>query len=156
VINKDVLSGIILLGVAALYYAATLQIPESSLSDEVGARGMPGILGALLAGLGLLIAARGVIMGRKPVPVTEVRADDESEAPPRRALGFLAIAAGYVIVAPLVGFGPALALLIAAIALYEGAVPSWRMALVAVAGALAFWLLFVQLLGVEQPRSLFF
>jgi ABC-type cobalamin transport system permease subunit len=59
-------------------------------------------------------------------------------------------------VAPLVGFGPALALLIAAIALYEGAVPSWRMALVAVAGALAFWLLFVQLLGVEQPRSLFF
>ena len=155
-INKDVLSGIILFVVAAFYYAATLQIPESSLSDEVGAQGMPQILAAMLAGLGLLIAARGLIMGRKPAPVTEVQADDEGEAPPRRALGFLVIAAGYVIVAPLVGFGPALALLIAAIAIYEGAVPSWRLALVAVAGALVFWLLFVQLLGVEQPQSLFF
>jgi hypothetical protein len=158
VINKDVLSGVILLAVAALYYAATLQIPDSSLSDEVGAQGMPQILAATLAGLGLLIAARGVIIGRKPAhaPVTKVEADDEGEAPPRRALGFLVIAAGYVIVAPLVGFGPALALLIAAIAIYEGAVPSWRLALVAVAGALVFWLLFVQLLGVEQPQSLFF
>jgi hypothetical protein len=154
--NKDVLSGIILLVVAALYYAATLQIPESSLSDEVGARGLPHILAILLAGLGALITARGVIMGRKSVSAAPVVTDDEEEAPPRRALGFLAIAAGYVIVAPLVGFAPALALLIAAIAVYEGAVPSWRMAVVAAAGAIAFWLLFVQLLGVEQPRSLLF
>jgi putative tricarboxylic transport membrane protein len=152
--NKDVLSGIILLVVAALYYAATLQIAESSLSDEVGAQGLPRILAALLAGVAVLIIARGVIMARKPLRATPVQADDE--APPRRALGFLAIAAGYVVVAPLVGFAPALALLIAAVAIYEGAVPSWRTAVVAVAGALAFWLLFVQLLGVEQPRSLFF
>jgi hypothetical protein len=31
--------------------------------------------------------------------------------------------------------------------------PSWRVAAVAVAGAFAFWLLFVQILGVEQPRA---
>jgi putative tricarboxylic transport membrane protein len=154
--NKDVVSGLILLVVAALYYAATLQIPESSLSDEVGAQGIPLILAILLATLAVLITARGVIMGRKPSPAAPVPTNDEAEAPPRRALGFLAIAAGYVIAAPLVGFAPALALLIAAIAIYEGAVPSWRLALVAVAGALVFWLLFVQLLGVEQPQSLFF
>ena len=154
--NKDVVSGIILLVVTALYYAATLQIPESSLSDEVGAQGMPLILAVLLGLLGVLVTARGLILRRKPVLAAEVRSDDEDEAPPRRALGFLAIAAGYVIVAPLVGFAPALALLIAAIAIYEGAVPSWRTALVAIAGALGFWLLFVRLLGVEQPQSLFF
>jgi putative tricarboxylic transport membrane protein len=70
--------------------------------------------------------------------------------------GFAAIAAGYVLVAPLVGFAPALALLIAAVAVYEGMRPSWRVAVVAAAGACAFWLLFVQILGVEQPRSLLF
>ena len=155
-INKDVASGIILLIVAALYYAATLQIPESSLSDEVGAQGMPLILAILLALLAVLITARGLILARKPGPAAAAQTDDEEEATPQRALGFLAIAAGYVIVAPLVGFAPALALLIAAIAIYEGALPTWRTALVAIVGALGFWLLFVRLLGVEQPQSMFF
>jgi hypothetical protein len=59
-------------------------------------------------------------------------------------------------VAPLVGFGAGLALLIAAVAVYEGMRLSWRLAVVAAAGALGFWLLFVRLLGVEQPASMFF
>jgi hypothetical protein len=71
-------------------------------------------------------------------------------------LGLLGIAAAYIVVAPLVGYGVALALMIAAVAMYEGMRPSWRMAVVAAAGALAFWLLFVQLLGVEQPTGLLF
>jgi putative tricarboxylic transport membrane protein len=101
----------------------------------------------------VLIVVRGLAMSRKPQLAVAADGDEEETAPPRRALGFLAIAAGYVVVAPLVGFGPALALLIAAIAVYEGMRPSWRVAVVAVAGAVAFWLLFVQFLGVEQPRA---
>jgi putative tricarboxylic transport membrane protein len=156
--NKDVLSGVILLIVAGAYYWATLQIPDSSLSDEVGAQGLPRILAVLLAGLALLIIVRGLAMERKRLVSVQVDANgdvEEGMASPRRALGFLAIAAGYVVVAPFLGFAPALALLIAAVAIYEGMKPSWRLALVAVAGAIAFWLLFVQLLGVEQPASLF-
>jgi putative tricarboxylic transport membrane protein len=153
--NKDVLSGIILLIVAGLYHAATLQIPESSLSDEVGAQGLPRILALVLAALAVLIVFRGVLTTRKRQLADQPVTEDEGEAPPQRALGLLAIAAGYIIAAPLVGFAPALALLIAAVAIYEGAAPSWRMAVVAVAGGVAFWLLFVQLLGVEQPRALF-
>jgi hypothetical protein len=95
-------------------------------------------------------------MSRQHQPAAGTDTDEEETAPPSRALGFLAIAAGYVIVAPLVGFGPALALLIAAVAVYEGMRFSWRVAVVAVGGAFAFWLLFVQLLGVEQPRAPFF
>jgi putative tricarboxylic transport membrane protein len=154
--NKDVLSGLILLGVAAGYYWATLQIPDSSMSDEVGAQGLPTILAALLAGLAVLIVLRGVARARARQLVDSEAAEEDVEAPPQRALGLLAIAAGYIIVAPLVGFAPALALLIAAVALYEGMTPSWRMAFVAVCGALAFWLLFVRLLGVEQPGSTLF
>ena len=153
--SKDVLSGAVLLVVAAAYYWAMLQIPESSLSDEVGAQGLPRILVFLLAGLALLILARGFLAPRKR-PAADVDAGENPDAAPRRALGFLAIAAGYVVVSPLVGYGPALALLIATVALYEGTKPSWRTAVIAIGGAVVFWLLFVQLLGVEQPSSALF
>jgi hypothetical protein len=43
--------------------------------------------------------------------------------------------------------------LIAAVAVYEGVALSWRVAAVAAGGAIVFWVLFVQLLGVEQPQS---
>jgi putative tricarboxylic transport membrane protein len=154
--NKDVVSGLALLGLAAAYYWALRQIPDSSLSDEVGAQGLPLILAILLAGLAVAIVLRGLAVSRRRQPASEASADDDETAPPRRALGFVAIAAGYVLVTPLVGFAPALALLIAAVAVFEGTRPSWRVAAVAVAGAFAFWLLFVQILGVEQPRSVFF
>jgi putative tricarboxylic transport membrane protein len=154
--NKDVLSGVILLAVAVAYYWATGLIFDSSLSDEVGAQGLPRMLAFLLAGLALLIVGRGLVTARRPQLVADADHDDEKVAATPRALGFLAIAVGYVVVAPLFGFGPALALLIAAIAMYEGMRPSWRLALVAAGGAFVFWLLFVQILGVEQPQSLFF
>lgn len=153
--NKDVVSGLILLGVSAAYYWATQQIPGSSLSDEVGAQGLPTMLAIVLALVAVLIVIRGLAMGRGRQLATAAN-DDEDTAPPSRALGFLAIAAGYVLVAPLIGFAPALALLIAAVAVYEGLRPSWRMAVVAVSGGIAFWLLFVQILGVEQPQAFFF
>jgi len=155
--NKDVLSGVILLVGAGAYYWATLQIPDSSLSDEVGAQGLPRILAFLLAALAVLILVRGLTTARRrPLAVDAGADDEEATATPRRALGLLAIAAGYVVVAPVVGFAPALALLIAAVAIYEGMRPSWRMAAVAVTGAIGFWLVFVQLLGVEQPASSLF
>ena len=153
--NKDVLSGAVLLLVAAAYYWATLQISESSLSDEVGAQGLPRILAFLLAGLALLILVRGFLGSRKRL-APDIDVTEDPDASPRRALGFLAIAAGYVVVSPLVGYGPALALLIAAVAVYEGTKPSWRTAVIAIGGAVVFWLLFVQLLGVEQPSSALF
>lgn len=154
--NKDVLGGVILLIAAGAYYWVTLQIPDSSLADEVGAQGLPRILAFVLAALALLIIVRGLVLARQHRPAVPVDADEEETASPRRAIGFLVIAAGYVIVAPLIGFGPALALLIAAVAMYEGMRPSWRMGAVAVCGAVAFWLLFVGLLGVEQPASRLF
>jgi hypothetical protein len=61
-----------------------------------------------------------------------------------------------MLVAPLVGYAAAVALLIAVVAVYEGVAPSWRVPAVAVAGAALYWLTFVALLGVEQPTSRFF
>ncbi len=64
--NKDILSGGLLLAGAGVYWWATTQIPESSLSDEVGAQGLPRILALLLVAVALLIVARGLLAARKP------------------------------------------------------------------------------------------
>ena len=150
-IDRDLASGILLLVVAVAYYAVTVRIPISTLSDEVGPQGLPTILAVLLAVLGAALALRGAFK-RRAVQTGTGSSDDEEGTLPR-ALGFLGIGAGYILIAPVLGYVPAVALLIAAIAVYEGVRPSWRVGAVALAGAVGFWLTFVKLLGVVQPTS---
>lgn len=151
--NRDVAAGLGLLALAGLYLAGTLQIQGSSLSDEIGADGVPLILAGLLTVLSVLLAVRGWLSGR-----TGRRASPPGEegAPLRRVLGFLGVAALYGPVAHALGYVGGLIFLIAAVALYEGARPSWRLAAVALGGAALFWLMFVQLLGVAQPHGVLF
>ena len=160
---RDIASGAVLLALAGGYHLATRQIPRSSLSDEVGADGLPRLLTAALVLLGAAIALRG-LMQRAPAPARGADAADTTanatadEAPHSalpRALGFLALGVGYMLLAPLVGYVLAVALLIVAVALYEGLAPSWRLAAVACAAGVLYWLVFVALLGVEQPVSRF-
>ena len=125
--RKDLIGSIALLGIAAAYYAASTTIFSSTLADEVGADGIPVLLAALLA-----------------------------EAPALRALGLLGIGALYILVVQILGYFPTIALLIGAVALYEGMRPSWRLVAVALGGAVFFWLLFVMVLGIRQPTGLFF
>ncbi len=69
-----------------------------------------------------------------------------------RALGFLAFGAAYVLLLPFVGYIIATALLIGAIAIYEGAPRrSWIVPVAAIGGGLFYWAIFVKLLGVNQP-----
>ncbi len=154
---KDLLSGGVVLAVAGVYYLGARQILHSSLEDGVGADGLPLILTVLLASLGVMLILRTLLFP-SPSRARSAPADGgEYQAPFPRALGFLAIAVGYALIAPIIGYLPAVALLIAAVAMYEGGMrPSWRLAIIAVGGAMAFWLLFVWLLGVRQPAGMFF
>ena len=152
--NKDIGSGALLLALAALYYWAMLQIPVSSLSDEVGAHGMPTVLAIALAVVSCLILGRGVVaaLGVSPEAAeTSTDEDDRTVATLPRALGVIALGALYIAVASFAGYIPALAVLIFTTAIYEGLQLGWQPAAVAVGGAVVFWLLFVKLLGTEQP-----
>lgn len=142
------------MAVAALYYAATVRIPVSTLGGEVGPHVFPTALALLLGIVGVSLALRGLFAKR--LVAAKASGSAVSEATPLRAFGLLGIGALYIPFALLFGYVPALFLLIACIALYEGAKPSWRMAVIAIAGALLFWLLFVALLGVSQPQSILF
>lgn len=151
--NRDIIAGLGLLGFAGLYFAATLRIQESSLSDEVGAKGMPVVLAALLAVLAVALTVRGWRASRALRPARAEASEDGASF--RRVLGFLGIAAVYGPVAYALGYVAGLIVLIVGIAVYEGARPSWSLLAVAVGGATFFYLAFVKLLGVAQPPGLF-
>jgi hypothetical protein len=144
----------LLLVIAALYFAATVQIPVSTLGGAVGPHAFPTVLAFLLGIIGVSLSLRSLFARR--LVHTKDHTPSESEAKPLRALGMLGIGALYIPFAWLFGYVPALFLLITAIALYERAAPSWRTATIAMGGSLLFWLLFVVVLGVRQPQSILF
>jgi hypothetical protein len=153
--KKDLMASVLLLSVAAVYYAATVRIPISMLADEVGPHGLPTILAALLGLVGLSLGARALLTDRHlPSPTAADR--EQQGASPLRALGLLATGALYVPVAWLLGYIPALVLVLAGVAFYEGMKPSWRMVAVVGGGAAFFWLLFSVILGGPQPTGMLF
>ena len=152
--RKDLVSGAALLAIALIYYAASSSILDTGLADEIGARGLPTVLAALLALVALAIMLRGLV----PAAPDKLHAgkEEEPEAPPLRALGLLVIGALYIPAANFLGYIPALFLLLLGVALYEGARPGWRVLAIAACGTGFFWLLFVALLGVAQPEGSLF
>ena len=148
--NKDALSGLVLLLIAGLYYAATGQIADSTLSDEVGAGGLPQVLSIALAGLGLLLFVRALLAARSAAPPKPAESTDGDARLPR-AVGLLLFGAAYVLVLPYLGYIASIALLIGAIALFERAERPWAVPAVAIGGAVFYWAIFVKLLGVNQP-----
>lgn len=144
--KQEVAGGVALLALATLYLVGAAGIPQSTLSDEIGARGMPYLLGILLAIVSVAIIARGVLV-RAP----DVTGKDDELSPVIRAVGVLACSALYIAVAWLAGYVIATAITLFAVMVYEGAKPGPRVIAIAIAGAVFFWLSFVYFLGVEQP-----
>jgi hypothetical protein len=113
--------------------------------------------------LGLILCAQALLAGRR-VGAGEtahggaaepVEGDSDAEGAGIgglvRAGGMLAIGIVYLLIVRTLGYAPAIALLIAAAALYGGAALSWRLFAIAVTGAVLYWLVFVWLLGIPLP-----
>ncbi|MCK0206641.1 tripartite tricarboxylate transporter TctB family protein [Starkeya koreensis] len=156
--NRDLIAGAVLLAIAGAYYVSIGTIADSTLSDEVGAAGLPLALAGLLALIALVMMARAVLATRAARraggPVAAVEDDEEGDASVPRALGLLLIGAAYVVLLPYAGYVLSVALLIAAVAFYEGAARSWVIPAAAIGGAALYWAIFVKLLGVHQPAGI--
>jgi putative tricarboxylic transport membrane protein len=152
-IHKDSIAGLLLLALAAGYYFMTGSIPSSSLSDEVGADGMPKLLASALAIVACMLIAKGLLATRRPVPVATVEDDVQEHSSINRAMGFAALGVGYMFVAPFIGFAAGVAAIVVAVALYEREPLSPKLLGVGIAGGIGFWLVFVFFLGTEQPVS---
>jgi len=152
--RKDLIAAAILLLIGGAYFAATLEIPSSTLDDGVGPRGFP-----LVVAFGLVVVAAAIAFRALMVmPANAHAPDDDQECESRwpRALGILAFGALYIPLAMLLGYALALFLLLIAVPLYEGMRFSWRVPAVAAGGAAVFYVLFVLVLGVRQPEGLLF
>jgi hypothetical protein len=151
--RRDLACSLTLLAVAGIYYALASDIGETALADEIGPAGLPLIYAAVLAGLGVLIGL-GVVLRHGLGSGKAAPARGSAIGPLlqlRRAAGALGIGVGYLLVVPVIGYPFAIALLIGAMAVYQGERPTARLALVACAGAAALFVLFDLVLGVPMP-----
>jgi putative tricarboxylic transport membrane protein len=160
--NKDTAAGLGLIAIAIAYWLGTNAIPHSVLAGEVRADGLPKLLAWGLGVLGLVLVAQGLLWRARPAPAEAAAADAPVQARswyPHwyshwRALGMIAFAAGYIIAVPTLGYTITIALLLAAVALYNGAARSPRVLLLAVLGAALFYVLFVHVLKVPLPPGI--
>ena len=144
--NREMAGGAALLALAILYLIGASNIPHSTLSDEVGARGIPYLLGVLLA-----LVASGIIAKAAFASAPAQSSEEEDNASFSRVVGLLGCAALFIGVSWLAGYIVASAVTLFAVMVYEGGRPSLRTVAIAICGALFFWLTFVLFLGVQQP-----
>jgi len=143
-LSRDAGLGVLAVVVAGAYYAEATTIQQSLLADAVGADGVPRILAIGMALTGLVLAGRSVL---RPAAAD----DDLPMLAHLRAAGLLAILIIYLLAVPVAGYPLSVAALIAAVAVYAGARVNAKLAVTAVTGAAAFWLMFGWLLGIQLP-----
>jgi len=160
-VNRDVALGGVALALAVVYYLMARAIPSSFLADAVGPQGLPQVYAYVLAGLSILLIVRS--LGRRELP-EKGSGDFSAKSPEKtpdpfsserasawRVAGLLGIGAVYVAIVSWVGYTIALAALMIATTYYQGGGLNRRSVVIAVSGAVALWLLFVVLLGIQQP-----
>jgi len=134
------------LALAFACWRAADGLQRSFLADAVGADGVPKALAAMLALLSAWIAMRAL----------RRREHGAAGHGHLKALGLAGLGFAYLGLVSLAGYPVALALLIAAAALFYGAPATPRTALFAAGSALALWLVFARLLGVAMPGGLLY
>jgi putative tricarboxylic transport membrane protein len=140
----DLWIGLGIAALAAAYYVAALAIPDSMLSDEVGAGGLPKLLAAALAASGVLLAIRS----QAGAPI---RLKFNTEP---RAIGLVVGMTAYIALLPLAGYPLVLAALVAGVALLAGAKPTIWLGVISVAAGIGFWLVFARLFHISVPSGI--
>ena len=149
---SDLVFGCVMLAASVGYYLLATAVPRSLLDDVIGPQGLPKAYALLLAGLSILQIMRSLLRRRDGAMMSAVSRSGQLRSL-WRAGGMLAIGAGYLVVVPWIGYIPSIAGLIFVTILYQKGGSRRRAAVVAVSGALFFWVLFVQLLGIPQPAG---
>lgn len=145
---------------AVAYWFAADAIPASRLAGQVGADGLPKLLGLALGVLSLLLAGQTLFEMRRAA--AEGQGEDKGEGGDRlpgswrehlRALGLIGIGVGYLLLLPHLGYAVSAGLLLAAVATYAGLKPSWATLFFAVGGGVLFYLIFVKILQIPLPAG---
>ncbi len=161
--NRDVACGTVTLIIAIAYYLAATAIPASLLADAVGPGGLPKAYAWALGILSLLLIGRAFVTQPAPREEASVRRALPSERTipepvrPHPAMSFrqaavmLAIGAAYILALPWIGYALGVGLLILTTVFYQSGKREPSAVLVAAAGAVLFWAVFVLVLDIPEP-----
>ena len=162
---KEVGSCVFMMVVAVVFWVGADAIPTSPLEGQVGAAGFPKLLAISLGGLALIRIAQTLLTARRaggrssPAAGAAVVDDGRSSEYAAwrqhgRAVGMLGIGIGYILLLPILGYVLSVALLIAAVALYNRRRPSLGLAAIAIIGAGLLYVVFVRLLQIPLPAGI--
>ena len=153
--DRDCYFASAMLALAVPYYLMADGIPTSALSDAVGPGGLPKTYAVILAGLSLILMGQAVLRQRRAAARAAWAEGSVKieRAQLTRAAGMLAIGLFYVLVVPYLGYVPTIAVLIAATSYYQGGSLTRQVGVIALCGAVFFWLLFVVVLRIPQPSG---
>lgn len=151
----------LLLVVAVVYWLGADALPRSPLAGQVGADGLPKLLGITLAGLSVCLALQTWLEMKKQrrsgaaAEKTETEQDGEEKTPPNhlRALGLIGFGAAYLFLLPVLGYAVSAALVLAGVATYTGLKPSWRTVLFGIGGGVVYYIVFVRILQIPLPAG---
>lgn len=146
--RRDAVFGCATLAFSAAYYWMADNLPASQLSDAIGPQGLPKIYALALVALSLILIIGAAANRGAVAPAVE------SRAPLSRVAGVLLMGVAYIVLAPWIGYPIAIAALIAATTYYQGGAFTRYVALVSVIGGVLFWVLFVVLMGIQQPAGI--
>ena len=147
---RNVVLGSVTLAISIVYYWMATSVRVSQLSDAIGPQGLPKAYAVGLGLLSMFLIAGSFRGARQPTP-----AGAGGRAALSRALGCMVIGVAYLVIAPWLGYMLSIAGLILATTYYQGGSLTRSSALVALAGGVLFWILFVVLMGIPQPPGIF-
>ncbi len=152
--HRDLVFGSMTLALAAVYYALTVTIPHSDLTDPIGPQGLPKTYAFVLAALSIVLIARSIKRRANLEPANLEPRIPDPRSPIPRVAGMLLIGVAYILVLPWLGYLLSVAALIAATTYFQGGSLNGRSILVAISGAVCFWVLFIWLLRIQYPAGL--
>jgi putative tricarboxylic transport membrane protein len=154
-VTRDAGVGLGLLLLGGLYWLGADQIRISKLEGIVGAQAVPKGLAVSLAILAALLIAQDLWRARRAAAAVRGKDGEAGGTEPHlRAAGMLLIGMGYLVLVNTIGYVPAVALLVLAAARFMGRPWSAELVMLALGGALLYYLLFARLLGIPLPPGI--
>lgn len=162
-VRRDLIGAAIALGLSGAYWIGATHIPRSSLIGKgVGADALPRGLAVALTILAAILAAQAFWRWRRmasPMPTENLAGSGEealAEARRRhlRAGGMLLIGIGFLVLVEIIGYIPAIFLMICVTVVYNGRRMSWWVAGFAALLTAIFYALFDLVLHIPMPSGL--
>ena len=152
--SRDFVGGLIAFLLGSLYLVFAFRQRVSALADTVGPAGMPKVLGFLMLGLGVILCIQSAVHAMQTNAPGRYEWQGEGKRL-LRALGLVCLAVSYLVLVAILGYVPAITILLALVEVKLGAQPTWRLAFIAGGGAIILWAIFVLLLDVPMPTGIF-